>query len=113
MWHMLCERGKDLEITYSEVEADDQKGKAHWEAVYTFSQTGRKVHNKIDAEFEFRDGKIIRHTDRFSFRKWSAMALGPIGVLLGWSSFLKAKVRNTAGRSLKAFIHSHPDYQSP
>ncbi|MEL6189188.1 MAG: nuclear transport factor 2 family protein, partial [Myxococcota bacterium] len=58
MWRMLVERGKDLEIQFSGVEADDQRGKAHWVATYTFSATGRKVKNEIDATFEFKDGKI-------------------------------------------------------
>ncbi len=111
MWHMLCKRGKDLEIIFSGVEADDETGKAYWEAVYTFSQTKRKVHNKIHASFRFKDGKIIKHVDQFNFWKWSSMALGPVGTVLGWSGFLKKKVRDQAGKSLKAFISSNSIYQ--
>ena len=40
MWQMLCGRAKDLEITFSNVRADDQTGAAHWEAIYTFSKKG-------------------------------------------------------------------------
>lgn len=61
MWQMLCERGKDLDITVSGIHADAHRGKAHWEARYAFSATGRKVHNKIDATFQFADGKILKH----------------------------------------------------
>ena len=39
---------------------------ARWTARYTFSRTGRKVVNRIDALFAFRDGRIVRHYDRFS-----------------------------------------------
>src|SRR5215213_2882806 len=56
MWAMLLERGKDLRVTFSGVHADDAQGGAHWDADYTFSQSGRPVHNRIDAEFAFRDG---------------------------------------------------------
>ena len=93
MWRMLCERGKDLKIEFSDIEADDSTGRAHWEAWYTFSSTRRPVHNRIDARFEFKDGKIIRHRDSFDFWAWARQALGPIGVLLGWSGFLRNRVR--------------------
>ena len=111
MWHMLCRRGKDLRVSYSGVEASNDKGKAHWEASYTFAASGRKVHNVIDAAFEFKDGKIIHHRDSFNFRKWSAMALGPVGLLLGWSSGLRRKVSRAANKSLEAFIEKHPEYR--
>ncbi len=105
MWHMLCEAGKDLRIEFSGVQADERSGRAHWEAWYTFSRTGRKVHNVIEATFEFRDGKIIRHTDRFSFRRWSRQALGTTGWLLGWTPFLQKKVRETAMKGLWRFMN--------
>ena len=104
MWHMLCEAGKDLRIEFSGVQADERSGRAHWEAWYTFSRTGRKVHNVIEATFEFRDGKIIRHTDRFSFWRWSRQSLGTTGWLLGWTPFLQKKVRETAMKGLWRFI---------
>ena len=47
MWAMLCARGKDLEIILGDVKGDADGGSAHWEAKYTFSQTGRFVHNKV------------------------------------------------------------------
>lgn len=104
MWQMLCERGKDLRIEFRDIEADDSVGRAHWEAWYTFSATGRPVHNVIDARFEFRDGKIIRHRDSFSFRAWASQALGLTGRLLGWSRFLKNRVRRQAAKNLAAFL---------
>ncbi len=104
MWEMLCHRGKDLQITLVSASADAEGGKAHWDAVYTFSQTGRKVHNKIDALFAFRDGKIVRHIDRFSFWRWSSQALGPLGLLLGWSWPIKAMVRKKARASLDQWM---------
>jgi ketosteroid isomerase-like protein len=104
MWQMLCERGKDLKIEFRDIEADDASGRAHWEAWYTFSATRRPVHNKIDARFEFKDGKIFRHRDTFSFWAWASQALGAKGLLLGWSPFLKSRVRSQANRNLAAFV---------
>ena len=104
MWSMLCERGQDLEIEHGEVEADDHGGRAHWQASYTFSATGRKVRNSIDARFEFADGRILRHVDSFDFWRWSRQALGLPGLLLGWSGLLRSRVARTAGRSLRRFV---------
>ena len=104
MWTMLCERGKDLELTFRDVEADDRGGRAYWEARYTFSATRRKVINRIHAEFEFRDGLIYRHTDRFDFWRWTGQALGPVGLLLGWTPMLQNKVRSQAITSLDRFM---------
>ncbi|MFY7942354.1 MAG: nuclear transport factor 2 family protein, partial [Burkholderiaceae bacterium] len=73
-----------------------------------FSKTGRQVLNQIDAQFEFSDGLIHRHIDRFDFWRWSRQALGAPGVLLGWSSFLRGQVQQQAARSLDAFVAKHP-----
>lgn len=105
MWRMLVERGADLEVSYGDVEANDVGGSARWEAVYTFGATetakGRKVHNRIQAKFEFADGRIVRHVDDFDFWRWSRMALGVKGVALGWTPFLRGKVQAMAGRRLE------------
>jgi len=107
MWHMLCDRAKDFELNFSHVQANDSQGSARWEASYTFSQTGRKVQNVVFAEFQFVDGKILRHSDHFSFWRWSRMALGPMGALLGWSGFLKRKVQQQALAGLELFKRRH------
>lgn len=107
MWKMLTGRAKDLEIQFSEVEADDERGKAHWDASYTFSATGRHVDNHIDASFRFRDGKIIEHRDVFDLWAWTRMALGLPGVLLGWSPIVQGKVRRTAAAGLDAYMAEH------
>ena len=103
MWSMLCERGKDLSVAVSGVEADRVKGRAHWVARYTFSATGRPVTNRIDAAFDFRDGVIVRHVDRFDLWRWAAMALGAKGSFLGWLPPVRAAIRAQAARSLEAF----------
>jgi len=104
MWHMLCERGKDLRVTASGITADDRTGSAHWEAWYTFSATGRAVHNVIDARFEFGGGLITRHSDAFDFYRWARQALGAKGALLGWTPLVRNAVRKQAARGLEAFI---------
>ena len=108
MWSMLCERGKDLSVAVSGVEANEATGRAHWIARYTFSATGRPVTNRIDAAFVFRDNLIVRHVDRFDLWRWAAMALGAKGALLGWLSPVRASIRAQAARSLEAFAAAVP-----
>ena len=103
MWRMLCARGKDLKIEHSNVRVNGDRGSAHWEAWYTFSGTGRKVHNVIDATFRFEGDWIIDHSDVFSLWRWSRQALGPIGLVLGWSPLVRSKVRAQARQLLEAF----------
>lgn len=104
MWRMLCERATDLRIEFRDVRGDGANGSAHWEAWYTFSATGKKVHNVIDAAFTFRDGLIVRHTDRFDFPRWARQAMGLPGVLLGGTGWMHNKVRDTAAGNLEQFI---------
>jgi len=102
MWQMLCRRGKDLRVEYRILSANAQHGQVRWEAWYTFSASGRPVHNQIDASFEFRDGKIFRHRDDFDFPRWAAQALGFKGWLLGRTRFLQGSVQKSAAKSLNA-----------
>lgn len=104
MWQMLLTSPTDLRIEYSAVKGTSGTGSCHWEAWYHFSKTNRHVHNKIDSTFEFKDGKIIRQLDRFDFWRWSRQALGLSGLLLGWTPFLKNKVRSAARHRLKLFM---------
>ena len=104
MWRMLCERGKDLTLEFSDVHADDSTGRAHWEARYTFSGSGRKVHNVIEARFEFRDGLIVRHDDSFPLWRWARQAMGAPGLVLGWSGFFERSLQRQARRQLEAFM---------
>jgi ketosteroid isomerase-like protein len=103
MWRMFCTGESGLAVTFRDVDAGETGGSAHWEAVYTFPKTGRRVHNRIDASFELRDGLIVRHRDDFDFYRWSRMALGPVGTALGWTPFLRNKVRAQAATQLSRF----------
>jgi len=103
MWRMLAARSASLELSFRDVRADDTTGSAHWEARYVFSGTGRAVHNVIEARFELRDGKIVRHADSFDLWRWAGMALGPKGKLLGWAPPIKHAIHRTAMRGLDAY----------
>jgi ketosteroid isomerase-like protein len=104
MWRMLCERATDLEVTASHISADATGGTAHWEATYTFTATGRKVHNVIEATYLFSGGKFKTHIDSFDLYAWARQALGVKGILLGWSPPVQHAIRAQAAGGLNAFI---------
>ena len=102
MWEMLCKNARDFSLSFSNIQLlDEEYATCNWTANYTFSKTGRKVVNHIKAYMRIQNGKITEHTDHFNFWKWSRQALGISGLLLGWSSFLKNKVRANAHRNLQ------------
>ena len=103
MWRMLTGRANDLRIELLEREADDERGSARWRAHYTFTQTGRPVVNDVRASFRFAGGLIAEHRDDFGFHRWARQALGPTGLLLGWTPLVKSGVRRRARAGLAEF----------
>ena len=110
MWRMLCQTTRAKGLAHWRLKVSDiTDHSAHWQAHYLFSATGRMVHNKIDATFEFDpQGLITRHRDRFDFWAWSRQALGITGLLLGWTPWLRAKVRAQAAANLRHFVAPVP-----
>lgn len=105
MWEMLCKNAKNFSLNFSNIQLlDEEYATCNWEATYTFSKTGRKVVNKIKAHMRLHDGKITEHTDQFDIWKWSRQALGLPGWLLGWSGYMKNKIRYNARKNLEKFM---------
>jgi ketosteroid isomerase-like protein len=108
MWKMLIERsGGKLEITFRDVEANDSSGSAIWEARYIFRQTGRPVLNIIRARFEFMEGKIRRHFDKFDLWRWSRQALGLPGLMIGYTDFFRSRLQKQTRKLLATYMESH------
>lgn len=103
MWTMVTSVPGELDIELLEHEADAERGTAHWQARYVFTETGRPVLNDIQARFRFRDGLITEHRDQFDFHAWARQALGPVGLLLGWTPILRSAVRRKAAARLQEF----------
>ena len=105
MWRMLTARADDLRVELLEHQADGDSGSARWKATYTFTQTGRPVVNDVRATFRFGgDGLIAEHRDEFGFHRWARQALGPTGLLLGWTPIVKSATRKRARASLGEFM---------
>ena len=104
MWRLLMSRSADLAVDLREHDVDGAWGTAHWVATYTFGQTGRTVVNDVRSEMRFDDaGLIVKQRDEFDFWRWSKQALGPVGLLLGWTPVLQHSVRDKARGGLAAY----------
>jgi uncharacterized protein len=88
MWHLICER--DIRAPFDIIEVDGDTGRVSLVDDYTFSSTGRKVHNVIESHFRFCDGMIMTQEDFCDARAWAKMALG------GIKGFLAGKVAVSA-----------------
>ena len=107
MWRMLLSKGESLVIDYSNISADSETGKGHWIATYTFSKTNRNVINKITSAFEFKDEKIIRHTDTVDLKIWANQALGFKSKVLHAMGLLKSTIQGKSKEALRVFSAQH------
>ena len=100
--HLMDEYGLNVATIGSPI------GKVKLVDDYTFSDTGRPVHNVIESRFRFEDGLIIEHVDHCDARAWGRMALGGVkGWLAGRVRFLRSSKANSL---LDKFIAEHTEY---
>ena len=104
MWRMLAARAQDLDIRSEVLRADEAGAEVAWEADYTFSKTGRRVHNRIRAQVGFKDGLILAHRDGFDFPAWARQALGWKGLLFGRMAWFQGAIRAEARKGLLRFM---------
>ena len=105
MWRMLLhsQKEKSFKVVASKIRENSNEGTAYWEASYNFGKQKRKVHNRIEASFIIKNGKIIKHTDSFDLYKWSRQAFGITGTLIGWTPYFKKKLRTQILQRLASF----------
>jgi len=105
MWEMLCKNGKDLQLSFGNIQLlDEEYATCDWVAQYTFSQTGRRVVNNIKAHIRIENGIITEHTDAFDIYKWSRQALGLRGWLFGWTAWFQKKLQQKTRIALNNYI---------
>jgi len=104
MWKMLCSIDSELHITFSIDSSENDRVNASWEAKYSFSKTGKKVHNKINATFRIKEALIIEHHDVFNLHLWASQALGLKGLLLGRTPYFRKKLQKSTRKALEKYI---------
>ena len=108
MWEMLCKNAKDFSLQFDSIKnLDDGYYTCNWTATYTFSKTGRRVVNMCKAHLKIENGFITEHSDGWSLHKWSGQAFGITGKLLGWTSFFRTKIKNSAKRNLMHYLEQN------
>jgi len=113
MWEMLLsKKDANASINYEILEVDDKRAKVFWTAQYKYGPKKRNVVNKVTANFEFKDGKIIKHTDDFNLWAWSKQALGASGYLLGWSPYMRNQIQKKTGQLLNSYIKKRNELSS-
>ncbi|WP_378180374.1 rhodanese-like domain-containing protein [Aquimarina sp. SS2-1] len=103
MWYWLLENGPDMEVKFSDIKADENTASVYWEARYTFGERKRPVLNKVKAKFEFKDGKIFRHEDDFSLKRWASQAMGWKGKMIGGTTYFRKKIQFRSKRLLEKY----------
>lgn len=106
MWHMISE--SDLRASFTIRRVDGRVATVELVDDYTFSATGRRVHNVIRSDFHFVDGLIIEHLDSCSALRWGVQALGPVRGVMSW--LVPGARRKGAMAALGKFIARHPEY---
>lgn len=104
MWRMLTLRGLDLRVEHEVLGIGRDSAHVRWNAWYSFSGSGRPVHNIITSHLALRDGLIVQQRDEFDFHRWARQALGWKGALFGGSAWLRSQVRAKAAYTLDRFI---------
>jgi len=59
--------------------------------------------NELVALHHTDAGVIVEHHDEFSFHRWARQALGPVGLVLGWTPIVRGAVRRKAAARLEEF----------
>ena len=105
MWELLLsKKDNNASLCYKILEVNDKHAKVNWTAHYKYGPKKRKVVNNVTANFEFKEAKILKHTDDFNLWTWSKQALGTSGYLLGWSSYMRDQIQQKTGNLLNSYI---------
>ncbi|MGB1696837.1 MAG: nuclear transport factor 2 family protein [Thermoplasmatota archaeon] len=99
MWTGLFRPGADVKVQTHPLRETDGVITGTWEAWYAFQ--GRPIHNVIHSTFLVEDGLIVSQRDRFNFWKWTRMALGLKGTLLGWTPMVRKAVQKQAMKRIQ------------
>ena len=97
MWQKIfkADPNAKLKFTVDKVDGDVVIGK--WIADYHLGK--RPVHNEVSTTMRVKDGKIVEHTDDFSWKKWAPQALpaGKVFTLPGFEQLAKGLMRSLLG----------------
>lgn len=106
LWYTATRPEMNLIAHCKSLKVDGDRVTTDWNISYTIDTLNRKVELDETGVFQFQDGKIINHKDSYDFWSWCAQSLGFIGKALGWSQWLKNRVRNQAKKSVLSNMYA-------
>jgi len=80
MWRALA--ASHASYSYRIVSAQGDKVVVNWLADYQL--LGNPVHNDVMATLVIKDGRIVQHTDAYSWDRWAAQVFPRLGALSSW-----------------------------
>lgn len=95
-WHLFLEQAQELELTYGPITVlDDEYFTSDWAMSYAKSPMGKKLKVKLKGKsfFRLKDLQIIEHSDAYRFSTLIAQTHGWKGYWLGWTGYMKRKVK--------------------
>ena len=104
MWRMLTGGVRGPAVELLEHEADGDSGSAAGSRTTRSRRPAVTWTTTSAPRFRFRDGLIAEHRDEFGFHRWARQALGPPGLLLGWTPIVQGSVRKRARARLDEFM---------
>lgn len=104
LWEMYLYDTKHYSITYKITDQVDNVVTVCWVVVYRFGKKQRKVINAMESKLEVVNGKIVRQTDYFNYKKWVVRAFGLKGYFARNNKKFKQFVLDDLARRIDEFI---------
>jgi len=83
-WTFFFAQAKEFHSEFDSLKVNGDKATVHSEHWYYWNATGAGVHNLVESEFDFKDGKIFRQIDNYNLNAWAFQALE--SKFMGWTN---------------------------
>ena len=106
LWYSAVQPDLNLSVELKSIKEVDGRVITEWVMNYTLDIINRRISLNEKGTFIFKGDKIIEHIDEYDFWSWCTQAFGIIGKSLGWSNWLRKRVRNQARKSVLANLYA-------
>ncbi len=106
LWYTSTRPEMNMKAVIHAIEEEKDVVKTEWTVSYTIPTLKKRISLNEIGVFRFEENKIIAHSDDYSFYDWCKQAFGLIGVVFGWSNWLKQKVQRQARKSVLANLYA-------
>ncbi|MFA5899664.1 MAG: nuclear transport factor 2 family protein [Hyphomicrobium sp.] len=104
LWRAIFAATCDSTLSFTIVDLGLTSARVEGIAKYSLLASGRSVTSRFNSALHIRDLRVMQHDDNFDAWAWASMALGPTGLLLGWSKAWRRRM--VANTRLPAALHT-------